>query len=51
MVPALEQVPPVRAKSAALAPVRVKNGVDRVSVDVPVLETVTVSAELVVLTF
>ena len=51
MIPALAHVPPLRAKSAALVPVTVKNGVARVSVPVPVLETVTVKAPLVVLTF
>ena len=51
IVPALAQVPPLRAKFAALVPVMVKNGVARVSVDVPVLETVTVKGELVVPTF
>ena len=51
IVPAFVQVPPLRAKFAALAPVIVKNGVKRVSVAVPVFETVTVRAPLVVLTF
>jgi len=46
--PPFAQVPPVRAKFAAFAPVIVKNGVESVSVAEPVFETVTVSGELVV---
>ena len=49
-VPALAQVPPDRAKSAALVPVMVKNGVERTSDAVPVFDSVTVTGELVVLT-
>lgn len=48
IVPALTQVPPLCAKFEALVPVIVKNGVPRVSVPVPVLETVTVRPPLVV---
>ncbi len=48
IVPALTQVPPVRAKSAALPPVSVKNGVARTSDALPVFETVMVIGELVV---
>ena len=51
IVPALAHVPPDRAKSPALAPVIVKKGVESVCVAVPVFETVTVSGELVELTF
>ena len=47
MVPAFAHVPPLRTKSDAFVPVIVKNGVESVSVPVPVLETVTVSDELV----
>lgn len=47
-VPPFEQVPPVLAKSAAFVPEMTKNGVASVSVAPPVLETVTVSGELVV---
>ena len=51
MVPALAQVPvPAFAKSPAFVPVMVKNGVESVCVVVPVLLTVTVRGELVVLT-
>lgn len=48
IVPAFAHVPPDRAKSAALVPVMVKNGVESVSVPVPVFETVTVKPPLVV---
>jgi len=50
IVPAFVHVPPLRAKFAAFVPVIVKNGVERVSVAVPVFDTVTVKGELVVLT-
>jgi hypothetical protein len=49
IVPAFAQLPPVLAKSAAFAPVSVKNGVERTSLAVPMLDTVTVIGELVVL--
>jgi hypothetical protein len=48
IVPALTQVPPLRAKFEALVPVIVKKGVARVSVPVPEFETVTVKGALVV---
>ena len=50
IVPPLAHVPDVRAKSVALVPVIVKNGVLSISSDEPVFVTVTVSPLLVVLT-
>jgi hypothetical protein len=48
IVPPLTQVPPVLAKSPAFVPVSVKNGVDRTSDALPILDTVTVIGEKVV---
>ena len=48
IVPELVQVPPERTKSPELLPVMVKKGFARISLAVPMFETVTVNGELVV---
>ena len=48
MVPAFEQVPPLRAKSPGLLPVMVKKGFAKTSDAVPELDTVKVIPALVV---